>query len=60
METLKEIKIIWRYLRKYNEGVGDDLPDNDEFLILMNDLSLSVSDIGFDVEVVGIESFKII
>jgi hypothetical protein len=47
-----------RYLRKYNEGVGDNLPDNDEFLILMNDLSLSISDIGFDVEVKGIESYE--
>ena len=50
-----------KYLKKYKklfEGVGDKLPEDDIFLVLLNDLSLDISDIEFDVEVKGYESYK--
>lgn len=50
-----------KYLKKYKklfEGVGDKLPEDDKFLVLLNDLSLNISDIGFDVIVKGYESYE--
>jgi hypothetical protein len=49
-----------KYLKKYIklfEGVGDKLPEDDIFLVLLKDLSLEISDIGFNVTVRGYESY---
>lgn len=47
------------HLIKYKkfESSGDAIPENDESLILLQDLSLSISDMGYDVIVKGYESY---
>lgn len=50
-----------KYLKTYNkivEGVGDRLSNDDPTLILINDLCLNISDIGFSVLVKGYESYS--
>ena len=50
------MKHIKRY--KVFEGMGDSLNDNNFHLELLKDLSLSIVDLGFDVEVKGYESYE--
>lgn len=48
-----------KYIKKYKifEDVGDELPKEDEYLNLLNDLSLEISDLDFRIEVKGYESY---
>lgn len=48
-----------KYIKTYKifEDVGDRLPKEDEYLNLLNDLSLEISDLDFRIKVKGYESY---
>jgi hypothetical protein len=48
-----------KYLSNFKifEGIGDELPKDDEKLILLNDISLYIKDLDFRVTVNGYESY---
>lgn len=50
MKHIKNFKLF--------EGMGDDINDNNFHLELLRDLSLDISDLGFEVDVRGYESYK--
>lgn len=48
-----------KHIKNYKvfEDVGDKLPKEDEYLNLLNDLSLEISDLDFRIKVKGYESY---